>query len=98
MKRRGCWAKPRTPASPTTPIAKPAAKLLKPQASPPPKCIEPKKRGYLSATKDPDMTTLTMIPYNPIIPAITTGKMAFVKISGRITQTLTTEIPVLAVA
>lgn len=34
---RGCWAVPRTPASPTIPIAKPAASPLKPTDRPAPR-------------------------------------------------------------
>lgn len=36
-KRRGCCAVPLTPASPTIPIANPAAKPLKPTANPAPR-------------------------------------------------------------
>lgn len=39
----GCWAVPLTPASPTIPIAKPAAKPEKPTDSPAPKCTKPLK-------------------------------------------------------
>lgn len=46
-KRRGCWAVPRTPASPTIPIANPAAKPLKPTAKPAPKCKNPLKKKKL---------------------------------------------------
>ena len=35
--RRGCWAVPRTPASPTIPIANPAANPLNPTANPAPR-------------------------------------------------------------
>jgi len=35
---RGCWAVPLTPASPTTPIAKPAASPDNPTLSPAPSC------------------------------------------------------------
>ena len=36
-KRRGCWAVPRTPASPTIPIAKPAARPDRPTDRPAPR-------------------------------------------------------------
>ncbi|KAH9419411.1 U3 snoRNP protein [Dermatophagoides pteronyssinus] len=38
-KRRGCCAIPRTPASPTIPIAKPAAKPDRPTERPAPRCL-----------------------------------------------------------
>ncbi len=38
-KRRGCCAVPRTPASPTIPIAYPAARPLRPTLRPAPKCV-----------------------------------------------------------
>lgn len=47
-KSRGCWAVPRTPASPTIPIAKPAANPLNPTANPAPKCKNPLKRAIIS--------------------------------------------------
>ena len=39
--RRGCWAVPRTPASPTIPTAKPAARPEKPTAKPAPRWTNP---------------------------------------------------------
>lgn len=39
----GCWAVPLTPASPTIPIANPAANPEKPTAKPAPKCKNPLK-------------------------------------------------------
>lgn len=40
-KRRGCCAVPRTPASPTIPMAKPAANPERPTERPAPKCTKP---------------------------------------------------------
>lgn len=40
----GCWAVPRTPASPTMPMAKPAAKPEKPTANPAPRWMNPLKQ------------------------------------------------------
>lgn len=37
---RGCCAVPRTPASPTIPMANPAAKPLRPTLRPAPKCVK----------------------------------------------------------
>merc|ERR1719465_338567 len=37
-KRRGCWALARTPASPTMPMARPAAREDIPTVSPAPRC------------------------------------------------------------
>lgn len=42
--KRGCCAVPLTPASPTIPIAKPAANPEKPTAKPAPRCINPLKK------------------------------------------------------
>lgn len=43
-KRRGCCAVPRTPASPTIPIAKPAANPERPTDRPAPKCTKPLRK------------------------------------------------------
>lgn len=43
-KSRGCWAVPRTPASPTMPIAKPAARPARPTERPAPSCTKPWNR------------------------------------------------------
>ena len=37
----GCWAVPLTPASPTIPIANPAARPDRPTDKPAPKCVNP---------------------------------------------------------
>lgn len=41
MYRRGCWAVPRTPASPTIPMAKPAARPARPTDRPAPSWMKP---------------------------------------------------------
>ena len=46
----GCWAVPLTPASPTTPIANPAARPERPTASPAPRCKKPDKRDKTNRT------------------------------------------------
>jgi hypothetical protein len=43
--KRGCCAVPRTPASPTIPIAKPAARPARPTERPAPSWTTPEKRG-----------------------------------------------------
>lgn len=45
-KSLGCWAVPLTPASPTIPIAKPAANPEKPTASPAPRWTNPLKKSW----------------------------------------------------
>lgn len=44
-KRRGCWAVPRTPASPTMPIANPAARPDRPTDRPAPRWTKPLWKG-----------------------------------------------------
>ena len=47
-KRRGCCAVPLTPASPTTPMAKPAASPDSPTLSPAPSCTKDLHTSYVS--------------------------------------------------
>lgn len=53
-KRRGCCAVPRTPASPTMPMAKPAARPEKPTERPAPRWIKPLQTKQLPTIKSDD--------------------------------------------
>ena len=61
----GCWAFALTPASPTIPIAIPAANPDKPHANPAAKCAYPAKSGRLQHGREFSKRSRTVVVSNP---------------------------------
>lgn len=57
--KRGCWALPLTPASPTMPIAKPAAKPDKPTDKPAPNWMKPVYKAWRCSNESETRTETT---------------------------------------